>query len=158
LLNDKLKERFDRASLESWYLQYPSPFDSVRFLIKALPGKPGTFVAWSLALAYSFIVAFLPIGLSYAIVRTANFPVSLKYPWLITNTMLNFCVMVGITGALVQRHRAERRIQSRTRSLSELTRKLQELAAELQEHKRTATQITQSEGVAQRSQQDADEN
>ena len=44
-LNFQLRDRFDRGSLESWYLQYPSPFQSVLFLMTAIPGKFGDFMS-----------------------------------------------------------------------------------------------------------------
>ena len=133
LLNYQLRQRFDRGSLESWHLQYPSPFHSVQFLINAIPGKFGDFMGWLLSATYSFIVAFFPIGLSYVIAGRANFPASLKYPWFITNTILNFSVMFGMTVAVVQLYRAETRVRTRTRLYSELDKTVKEVAAQAQE-------------------------
>jgi len=136
-LNDQLRQRFDRGSLELWHLQYPSPFDSVQFLLNAIPGKGGDFVSWLLMAAYSFIVAFVPIGLSYIIARNANFPASLKYPWLITNTLLNFSVMVGITRAAFQLRFAETRVRTRARLYSEID----ETKRDVEETKRQAEEL-----------------
>lgn len=140
LLSDQLKERFDRGSLESWYLQYPSPFHSIQFLINGLPDKPSAFISWLLSLAYSLIVAFLPIFLSYVIVRNAQFPASLKYPWLVTNTILNFSVMIGISRASLRIYYAEKRVQTRTRLFSELTR-LDERTKEVNEQLRRGQEL-----------------
>jgi hypothetical protein len=127
LLNDQLKQRFDRGSLDLWYLQYPSPFDSVQFLINAIPGKGGDFVSWLLVTAYSFMVGFVPIGLSYVIARTADFPASLKYPWLITNTVLNLSVMAGMTRAAFQLRFEQTTVRTRTRLYSEIDERKREV-------------------------------
>ncbi|HVS80912.1 MAG TPA: hypothetical protein VHE60_04195 [Pyrinomonadaceae bacterium] len=100
LLCSQLIDRYQRSTFESWYMQYPSPFQSVQFLINILPGKQSTLVLWVTYIAYSVISAFLPFYLSYIIGKTPNFPAALKTPWAVTITILNSSVIIAMFGAL----------------------------------------------------------
>jgi hypothetical protein len=134
LLCSKLKERYERVTREAWYLQYPSPFHSIQFLIDSLPGKQSTLYGWLIYTTYSIVVAFVPYYLSTVIGRRPNFPPALKTPWILTNTMLNFSVMTAMVGTAIYIWRSGREVvvRPRTKMLSEL-QELNDKATQLEE-------------------------
>jgi len=116
LLLSQLSDRYDRGTFESWYMQYPSPFQSVQFLIEILPGAQSTLVSWTVYLAYAAISGFLPFYLSIVIAKTPNFPGGLKTVWAVTITILNTLVIVAMFGALTEMWKARRLADERQRT------------------------------------------
>jgi hypothetical protein len=107
-LSTLLEIRYKRSTLDSWYLQYPSPLHSIRYLIDSIPGKYSNVIGWIIYFGYSGVSAFLPLYLSFRIGRSPNFPVSWKATWMYTTTFLNFSVMIATSvavGAVLRQNR-----------------------------------------------------
>lgn len=138
-LASKIRERYNSRPADSWHMQYPSLFESVHFLILSLPGKQSTVVSWLVYYLYSAVVAFLPYYLSTRVGQTSTFPAALKYPWVVTNTILNASVMIAIVGAAIylrkssqeiDRSEQQRAVNSR---LSEMRKVVAQMDAQVEE-------------------------